>query len=284
MPVKKALRPDVQLCIGDIVREHRAFMADAVDIRRLADHQAAMVDARLHPADVVAHDEQDVGLRRLRPARMRGAVPKAAAPSASALAKSAPAQCARGSISSLPSHHSCSCCRIVMSDFLGLVRVAIWIGCPRAFRVTPMRRPDARRFRPRFRPRVGGTRPPAPRSFDARRTPNVGAPSSPPHSLRRRSGTPRPAQRACGPPAPALETVPQGRERTTLPPDILPWSSDAREQAPRAREPGGANMFAPPGFSGSHRQQQRIRERPLLARSAPPIRRHRALLSRRRYL
>ena len=51
---------------GDIVREHRAFTADAVDVGRLAHHQAAMVDARLHPADVVAHDEENIGLIRLR--------------------------------------------------------------------------------------------------------------------------------------------------------------------------------------------------------------------------
>ena len=67
MPVKKALRPDVQLCLGHVVHEDRAFVADAIDVRRFANHQAAMVDARLHPADVVTHDEKDVGLlRRLR--------------------------------------------------------------------------------------------------------------------------------------------------------------------------------------------------------------------------
>ena len=48
--------------LGIVVGEHRAFIADPVDVRRLADHQAAMVDARLHPADVVAHDEEDIGL------------------------------------------------------------------------------------------------------------------------------------------------------------------------------------------------------------------------------
>jgi hypothetical protein len=37
-------------------------LAYAVDVGRLADHQAAVVDPRLHPADVVAHDEEDVGL------------------------------------------------------------------------------------------------------------------------------------------------------------------------------------------------------------------------------
>src|SRR5215469_1098104 len=54
---------------GDIVHEDRTLIADAVDVRRLADHQAAMVDARLHPADVIAHDEEDVRLRLLRGCR-----------------------------------------------------------------------------------------------------------------------------------------------------------------------------------------------------------------------
>ena len=45
-----------------VVHEDRAFVADAVDVGGFPDHQAAMVDARLHPADVVAHDEEDVGL------------------------------------------------------------------------------------------------------------------------------------------------------------------------------------------------------------------------------
>ena len=48
--------------LGIVVREDRAFIADAIDVGRLADHQAAMVDARLVQADVVAHDEEDVGL------------------------------------------------------------------------------------------------------------------------------------------------------------------------------------------------------------------------------
>src|SRR5262245_42469867 len=37
-------------------------MADAIDVRRFADRQAAVIDARLHPADVVTHDEEDVRL------------------------------------------------------------------------------------------------------------------------------------------------------------------------------------------------------------------------------
>jgi hypothetical protein len=57
--------------LGVIGRELRPLAADPVDVRRFADHQALVVDARLHPADVVAHDEQDVGLllRRLRNGR-----------------------------------------------------------------------------------------------------------------------------------------------------------------------------------------------------------------------
>ena len=54
---------------GDVVHEDCALVPDAVDVRRFPDHQAAMVDARLHPADVVAHDEEDVGFLLLRGCR-----------------------------------------------------------------------------------------------------------------------------------------------------------------------------------------------------------------------
>ena len=60
--MKKALRPAVQLCLGVVVHKHRTLLADAVDVGRFPDHQTAVVDARLHPADVVSHDEQDIGL------------------------------------------------------------------------------------------------------------------------------------------------------------------------------------------------------------------------------
>src|SRR4029077_565540 len=46
--------------LGVVVHEYAAFVADAVDIGRLAHHQTTMVDARLHPAYIIAHDEQDV--------------------------------------------------------------------------------------------------------------------------------------------------------------------------------------------------------------------------------
>jgi hypothetical protein len=48
--------------LGVVVHELGALLPDAVDVGRFAVHQASVVDARLHPADVVAHDEQDVGL------------------------------------------------------------------------------------------------------------------------------------------------------------------------------------------------------------------------------
>src|SRR5215467_11466228 len=47
---------------GDKVHENCTFITDAVDVRCFTDHQAAVVDARLHPADIIAHDEEDVGL------------------------------------------------------------------------------------------------------------------------------------------------------------------------------------------------------------------------------
>src|SRR5215475_1776332 len=45
---------------GEKVHEDRAFIADAVDVWRFTDHQSAVINARLHPADIIAHDEEDV--------------------------------------------------------------------------------------------------------------------------------------------------------------------------------------------------------------------------------
>src|SRR6185369_1024567 len=55
--------------LGVIVHKLGTLVADAVDVRRFPDHQTLMVDARLHPAYVIAHDEQDVGLLRLLSSR-----------------------------------------------------------------------------------------------------------------------------------------------------------------------------------------------------------------------
>ena len=65
MPVKKALRPGGAALHGVVVHELPPSFAEPVDVGRLAERQAPVIDADLHPADVVAHDEQDVGLLRL---------------------------------------------------------------------------------------------------------------------------------------------------------------------------------------------------------------------------
>src|SRR4051794_4114977 len=44
--------------LRNVIHENSAVVADAVDVWCLAYHQAAMVDAGLHPADVVTHDEK----------------------------------------------------------------------------------------------------------------------------------------------------------------------------------------------------------------------------------
>src|SRR6266542_1764877 len=50
-----------------VVGHHnRAFFRNPVNVGRFPDHQAAMIAARLHPADIIAHDEQDVWVLVLR--------------------------------------------------------------------------------------------------------------------------------------------------------------------------------------------------------------------------
>src|SRR6266516_981660 len=50
-----------------VVGHHdRAFVRNPVDVWRFPDHQAAMITARLHPADVIAHYEEDVRFLVLR--------------------------------------------------------------------------------------------------------------------------------------------------------------------------------------------------------------------------
>jgi len=62
---EEGITPGCTALHGDVIHKHRALLPDAVDVGRFPDHQAAMINARLHPTDVVAHDEQDVGLRLL---------------------------------------------------------------------------------------------------------------------------------------------------------------------------------------------------------------------------
>ena len=54
--------PSRAALLGIVGHELCAFMADAIDVGRFSDRQALVINARLHPADVVSHDEKDVGL------------------------------------------------------------------------------------------------------------------------------------------------------------------------------------------------------------------------------
>ena len=57
--------------LGVVVGEDRAFLRDAVDVGRAVAHHAAVVGADVPVADVVAEDDQDVRLLRLRVVRPR---------------------------------------------------------------------------------------------------------------------------------------------------------------------------------------------------------------------
>ncbi len=58
--------------LGVIVGEQHAFLGELIEVRRLAGHHAAVVSADVPHADVVAHDDDDVGLLGLRQRRRRG--------------------------------------------------------------------------------------------------------------------------------------------------------------------------------------------------------------------
>src|SRR5262249_46727489 len=48
------------------ISEPRPFPRDAVNVWRLVAHDAAVVTTRVEPADVIAHDHENVGLLGLR--------------------------------------------------------------------------------------------------------------------------------------------------------------------------------------------------------------------------
>src|SRR5258705_7850110 len=58
---EEGVAPGGAALLGIVVREECALVADAINVGSLADHQPAMVDTRLHPPDVVTHDEKNVG-------------------------------------------------------------------------------------------------------------------------------------------------------------------------------------------------------------------------------
>jgi hypothetical protein len=63
---EEGVAPRRTTLLSVIGHEHRAFVRNPVDVRCFPDHQAAMIATRLHPADVIAHDEQDVWFLVLR--------------------------------------------------------------------------------------------------------------------------------------------------------------------------------------------------------------------------
>ena len=54
-------------CLGVVVGKQHTLRGELVEVRRLAGHHAAVVGADVEPADVIAHDDDDVGflVRRL---------------------------------------------------------------------------------------------------------------------------------------------------------------------------------------------------------------------------
>ena len=82
---EEGVAPGRAALLGVVRLEERAFVRDAIDVGCFADHQAAVIEARLHPADVVAHDEQDVGFLVLRLRSMRRASEYASAIAASVI-------------------------------------------------------------------------------------------------------------------------------------------------------------------------------------------------------
>ena len=44
-------------------RQSNPFLANAIDVRRLHSHDVAAVGSDIHPANIIAHDDEDVGLR-----------------------------------------------------------------------------------------------------------------------------------------------------------------------------------------------------------------------------
>jgi hypothetical protein len=61
---EEGVAPGGAALLGVIGHEDPAFIANAIDVGGFPDHQAAMIDAGLHPADVIAHYKKDVRLLR----------------------------------------------------------------------------------------------------------------------------------------------------------------------------------------------------------------------------
>src|SRR4029450_2663015 len=63
---EEGVAPGGATLLSVIGHEFRAFFRDPVDVWRIPDHQALMIATRLHYADIIAHDEQDIWFLILR--------------------------------------------------------------------------------------------------------------------------------------------------------------------------------------------------------------------------
>ena len=59
---EEGVAPGRAALLGVVAHEPGALVANAVNVGRFAETQTSLVADDLHPADVVAHDEQDVRL------------------------------------------------------------------------------------------------------------------------------------------------------------------------------------------------------------------------------
>ena len=56
-------------CLGIVVGKQHAFFGELVQVRRPPRHHAAMIGAKIRHADIIGHDDDDVGLLVLRSRR-----------------------------------------------------------------------------------------------------------------------------------------------------------------------------------------------------------------------
>src|SRR5260221_14392985 len=59
---EEGVAPRRAALLGVVSHENRTLITDAINVGSFPDHEAAVIDARLHNADVITHDEEDIGL------------------------------------------------------------------------------------------------------------------------------------------------------------------------------------------------------------------------------
>src|SRR5947208_11485282 len=63
---EEGIAPGRATLLSVVGHHDRAFFRNPVNVGRFPDHQSAVITARLHPADIIAHDEQDIWFLVLR--------------------------------------------------------------------------------------------------------------------------------------------------------------------------------------------------------------------------